>query len=100
MGGVINLTRQLALDLAPDVRVNAVAPGPVATGTLYEQMTGGTYGGFEDSGDPVQALTATLPLGQLIDPGEIARAVAFLAGATSMTGSVLSVDAGTSIALP
>lgn len=100
MGGVINLTRQLALDLAPDVRVNAVAPGPVGTETLYQGMTGGTYGGFEDAGDPVQAVTDTLPLRRLIDPDEIARAVAFLADARSMTGAVLSVDGGTSVALP
>jgi NAD(P)-dependent dehydrogenase (short-subunit alcohol dehydrogenase family) len=100
MGGVINLTRQLALDLAPDVRVNAVAPGPVGTETLYQDMTGGTYGGFEEAGDPVQAVTDTMPLRRLIDPGEIARAVAFLADARSMTGAVLSVDAGTTIALP
>jgi 3-oxoacyl-[acyl-carrier protein] reductase len=100
MGGVINLTRQLALDLAPDVRVNAVAPGPVGTETLYQDMTGGTYGGFEDAGDPVQAVTDTLPLRRLIDPDEIARAVAFLADARSMTGAVLSVDGGTSVALP
>jgi NAD(P)-dependent dehydrogenase (short-subunit alcohol dehydrogenase family) len=48
----------------------------------------------------VQAVTDTMPLRRLIDPGEIARAVAFLADAASMTGAVLSVDAGTSIALP
>jgi NAD(P)-dependent dehydrogenase (short-subunit alcohol dehydrogenase family) len=100
MGGVINLTRQLALDLAPDVRVNAVAPGPVGTETLYQDMTGGSYGGFEEAGDPVQAVTDTLPLRRLIDPDEIARAVAFLADARSMTGAVLSVDGGTSVALP
>jgi NAD(P)-dependent dehydrogenase (short-subunit alcohol dehydrogenase family) len=100
MGGVLNLTRQLALDLAPEVRVNAVAPGPVSTRTLLEDLTGGTYGGFEEAGDPVQAVAGTLPLRRLIEPGEIARAVEFLAGAESMTGAVLSVDGGTTIALP
>lgn len=100
MGGVINLTRQLALDLAPDVRVNAVAPGPVGTETLYQDVTGGTYGGFEAADDPVQAVTGTMPLRRLIGPEEIARAVAFLADARSMTGAVLSIDGGTSIALP
>jgi NAD(P)-dependent dehydrogenase (short-subunit alcohol dehydrogenase family) len=100
MGGVVNLTRQLALDLAPDVRVNAVAPGPVGTEQLYADLSGATYGGFEGAGDGVAAMTATLPLRQLIEPDEIARAVRFLAGMPSMTGSVLSVDAGTSIALP
>jgi NAD(P)-dependent dehydrogenase (short-subunit alcohol dehydrogenase family) len=100
MGGVVNLTRALAADLAPDVRVNAVAPGPVGTETLYRDMAGGTYGGFEEAGDPVQAVTDTMPLRRLVEPEEIARAVAFLADARSMTGAVLSVDGGTSIALP
>jgi NAD(P)-dependent dehydrogenase (short-subunit alcohol dehydrogenase family) len=100
MGGVLNLTRALALDLAPEVRVNAVAPGPVATETLNAQMTGGEYGGFESADDPLAALAGTLPLGRLIEPDEIARAVVFLAEATAMTGAVLSVDGGTSVALP
>jgi NAD(P)-dependent dehydrogenase (short-subunit alcohol dehydrogenase family) len=100
MGGVVNLTRQLALDLAPDVRVNAVAPGPTGTERLYADLAADTYGGFEGASDAVQAMTDTLPLRRLIEPDEIARGVFFLAGAASMTGTVLSVDAGTSIALP
>jgi NAD(P)-dependent dehydrogenase (short-subunit alcohol dehydrogenase family) len=100
MGGVVNLTRQLALDLAPDVRVNAVAPGPVGTEQLYADLSSATYGGFEGAPDAVAALTGTLPVGRLIEPDEIARAVYFLAGMPAMTGSVLSVDGGTSIALP
>lgn len=100
MGGVVNLTRQLAVDLAPDVRVNAVAPGPVGTERLYQDLSAASYGGFEAATDAVQAVTETLPLGRIVEPEEIARAVFFLAGMTSMTGSVLSVDAGTTIALP
>ncbi len=100
MGGVVNLTRQLAVDLAPDVRVNAVAPGPVGTERLYQDLSAAAYGGFEAATDAVQAVTDTLPLGRIVEPEEIARAVFFLAGMTSMTGSVLSVDAGTTIALP
>jgi meso-butanediol dehydrogenase / (S,S)-butanediol dehydrogenase / diacetyl reductase len=100
MGGVVNLTRQLALDLAPQVRVNAVAPGPVGTGKLRADLAADSYGGFEDAGDAVAALTGTLPIGRLVEPGEIARAVYFLAGMSAMTGAVLSVDGGTSIALP
>jgi len=42
----------------------------------------------------------TLPLRRIIEPDEVARAVCFLAGMESMTGAVLSVDAGTTIALP
>jgi NAD(P)-dependent dehydrogenase (short-subunit alcohol dehydrogenase family) len=100
MGGVVNLTRQLAVDLAPDIRVNAVAPGPVGTERLYQDLSGAAYGGFEAATDAVQAVTETLPLRRIVEPEEIARAVFFLAGMTSMTGAVLSVDAGTTIALP
>jgi NAD(P)-dependent dehydrogenase (short-subunit alcohol dehydrogenase family) len=100
MGGVVNLTRQLAADLAPDVRVNAVAPGPVGTEHLYQDLSAATYGGFETAADGVQAMTQTLPLRRMAEPQEVARAVFFLAGMASMTGAVLSVDAGTTIALP
>jgi NAD(P)-dependent dehydrogenase (short-subunit alcohol dehydrogenase family) len=100
MGGVVNLTRQLAVDLAPEIRVNAVAPGPVGTERLYQDLSGAAYGGFEAATDAVQAVTETLPLRRIVEPEEIARAVFFLAGMTSMTGAVLSVDAGTTTALP
>jgi NAD(P)-dependent dehydrogenase (short-subunit alcohol dehydrogenase family) len=100
MGGVVNLTRQLAADLAPEVRVNAVAPGPVGTEHLYADLSAASYGGFEAAADAVQAVTQTLPLRRIIEPDEVARAVCFLAGLESMTGTVLSVDAGTTIALP
>jgi NAD(P)-dependent dehydrogenase (short-subunit alcohol dehydrogenase family) len=100
MGGVVNLTRQLAADLAPEVRVNAVAPGPVGTDHLYADLSADTYGGFEGAADAVAAVTQTLPLRRIIEPDEVARAVCFLAGLEAMTGSVLSVDAGTTIALP
>ena len=99
-GGVVNLTRQLAADLAPDVRVNAVAPGPVGTEHLYQDLSAAAYGGSETAADAVQAVTDTLPLRRIVEPEEIARAVFFLAGMASMTGAVLSVDAGTTIALP
>jgi NAD(P)-dependent dehydrogenase (short-subunit alcohol dehydrogenase family) len=100
MGGVVNLTRQLAVDLAPEVRVNALAPGPVGTQHLYDDLASASYGGFEETGDAVAAVTDTVPMRRIIEPDEIARAVLFLAGMESMTGSVLSVDGGTSIALP
>jgi NAD(P)-dependent dehydrogenase (short-subunit alcohol dehydrogenase family) len=96
----VNLTRQLAIDLAPDVRVNSVAPGPVGTEHLFEDLRGAEYGGFEEASDPVQAVVDTLPLRRLIDPEEVANAVVFVAMSQSMTGAVLSLDAGTTIALP
>jgi NAD(P)-dependent dehydrogenase (short-subunit alcohol dehydrogenase family) len=54
----------------------------------------------EGTGDAVTALTETGPISRLVEPDEIARAVYFLAGMSAMTGTVLSVDGGTSIALP
>jgi NAD(P)-dependent dehydrogenase (short-subunit alcohol dehydrogenase family) len=99
-GGVVNLTRQLALDLAPEVRVNCVAPGPVATEHLFADLAADTYGGVEGSEDPAKALADTLPTGKLITPEEVADAVVFLATNESLTGSVLSLDGGSTAGLP
>jgi NAD(P)-dependent dehydrogenase (short-subunit alcohol dehydrogenase family) len=100
MGGVLGLTRQLAVDLAPDVRVNAVAPGPVGSEHLYEDLTGGTYGGVETAEDPAAAIVESLPLKRIITPSDVAEAVLFLATNAAMTGAVLNLDAGTTASLP
>lgn len=99
-GGIVNLVRQLALDLAPEVRVNCIAAGPVATDHLFQDLAEGTYGGIGGAGDPAKALADTLPLRRLITPEEVAEAVVFLAGSRSMTGSALSLDGGTTAGLP
>jgi NAD(P)-dependent dehydrogenase (short-subunit alcohol dehydrogenase family) len=99
-GGVVNLVRQLALDLAPEVRVNCIAAGPVATDHLLEDLSAGTYGGIGHSDDPAKALAATLPLRRLITPEEVADAVVFVASSRSMTGAALGLDAGTTAGLP
>jgi NAD(P)-dependent dehydrogenase (short-subunit alcohol dehydrogenase family) len=99
-GGVSNLTRAMALELAPrGVRVNAVCPGDVETPMLEFQAK--TYGG----GDP-QAyrddLLALYPQGpgraRFVRPQEVAELVWFLAqpAATPITGANLSVDFGLS----
>ena len=82
---VIHLTGQLALELAPRIRVNAVAPAVVKTAfatLLYE--------GREE------AVAAGYPLGRLGVPGDVASAVAFLASddAAWITGQTLVVDGG------
>jgi len=99
MGAVVNLTRQLAIDLAPEIRVNGLAPSAVGTEHLYADLKGGVYGGLETAADPIKAVADSVPLKRIIEPGEIADAVLFLAGAKSMTGSILSIDAGSTIAL-
>lgn len=82
-----NLTMQLALQLAPKVRVNAVAPAIVRTKFARE-----LYEGNEES------VTATFPLGRLGEPLDVADAVAWLlSGAASwITGETLVLDGGRS----
>lgn len=79
--GIIGLTKSVARELAPrGVTCNAVAPGFIAT-----DMTKG----LEDS-----PLASSIPLGRMGRPEEIAEAVAYLAGAEYVTGTVLCVDGG------
>jgi len=85
---VIHLTRQLAMELAPAVRVNAIAPGVVRTDlarALWENHE--------------ERLTAALPLNRIGEPADIAGAAVFLVGAQSswMTGQTLVVDGGASV---
>ena len=90
-GAVHNLTRALAMDHAADgIRVNAVCPGEVNTPMLQSERT-------EAVTDELLAkIAATVPMGRLADPDEIARVVCFLASddASYMTGALVSVDAG------
>jgi 3-oxoacyl-[acyl-carrier protein] reductase len=79
--GVIGLARALAAELAPDVRVNVINPGPANTPML---------GGFGFDTDVAQAL----PLKRLIEPEDIADAAVYLATATAVTGAVFNIDAG------
>jgi pteridine reductase len=86
--GLAALTRSLALELAPRVRVNGVAPGAIA---------------WPEDGqfDPAERerVLATTPLGRTGTPEDIAQAVHFLACAPYVTGQILAVDGGRSIFL-
>jgi NAD(P)-dependent dehydrogenase (short-subunit alcohol dehydrogenase family) len=85
--GMNNLTETLALELAPDIRVNAVAPGPVATEAFSEVL--GTDGHHE-------AIAAGIPLGRIGRPDDIAGAVLYLASdaASWVTGQLILVAGG------
>ena len=93
-GGLLMLTRSLALELAPKkIRVNAVCPGAIHTpgaDVALSAMGGG------DTGRAKAAFAKRIPLGRMGDPDDIARAVLFLATDASsyMTGSTLVVDGG------
>ena len=82
---LIHLTRQLALELAPQVRVNAVAPGIVRT-RLSEML-------WKDHESEVADL---MPLGRIGVPADVGSAVAFLASdqASWITGETLVIDGG------
>jgi meso-butanediol dehydrogenase / (S,S)-butanediol dehydrogenase / diacetyl reductase len=90
-GAVHNLTRALAMDHAADgIRVNAVCPGEVNTPMLQSERAEAV------TDQLLQQIAATVPMGRLADPDEIARVVCFLASddASYMTGAMVSVDAG------
>ncbi|GHF66593.1 SDR family NAD(P)-dependent oxidoreductase [Deinococcus ficus] len=91
-GGLVNLTRAMALDLAPrGIRVNAVAPGAISTEAVIEAI--------QESPNPMQTkrdyedLHALRRLGT---PREVAQVVHFLGSAEAafMTGAIVPVDGG------
>jgi NAD(P)-dependent dehydrogenase (short-subunit alcohol dehydrogenase family) len=88
-GGLVGMTRALAQELAPGVRVNAVAPGLTAT-----EMTLAMPDEVRDK------LVSRIPLERMAEPAEVAAVVAHLAGpdAAYVTGQVVLVCGGRSIA--
>ena len=91
-GGVIALTRQMAVDFASDgVRVNAVCPSVVDT-PLVRRLAGGEA----DLDAELARMAAAQPVGRLGTPAEIAAAIYFLASpeASFVTGAVVPVDGG------
>jgi pteridine reductase len=81
---LVSLTRALALELAPQARVNAVAPGAI----LWPEQ--------DQPDEARRAILAATALGRIGEPGDIAAAVAWLlsAEAAYVTGQVLHVDGG------
>ncbi|MGH9135585.1 MAG: SDR family NAD(P)-dependent oxidoreductase [Acidimicrobiales bacterium] len=84
-GAVVSLTQQLAVDLGPAIRVNAVLPGPITT-PIWDALT-------DEYRDRARRQTALLRMGR---PEEVASAVCFLASdaASYITAASLLVDGG------
>jgi len=89
--GVNGLVRALALELAPSrIRVNAIAPVAVRTPMLKE------FAFAESEAATIERVEATIPLGRLTEPEDVAAAALYLASdeARCVTGIVLNVDGG------
>ncbi len=82
--GLAGLTKALALDLAPHIRVNGVAPGPIM------------WAAGDDPDHRLEVMQKT-PLGRLGATTDIADAVCYLASAPYVTGQIIEVDGGRSI---
>jgi NAD(P)-dependent dehydrogenase (short-subunit alcohol dehydrogenase family) len=96
-GGVVNMTRALALELAPDVRVNCVCPGYTDTDMVRRDI--------EKAADPALAEAEAMsyaPLKRMAQPEEIGKAIAYLASddAGFITGAAFSIDGGSTAGHP
>src|SRR5699024_4408428 len=90
-GAVVNLTRSLALECAPGVRVNCVCPGNVDTDMIQRAATA--------SGDAERYYAdacARAPLGRMAQPREVAAAIGYLASEAAgfTNGAILPIDGG------
>jgi NAD(P)-dependent dehydrogenase (short-subunit alcohol dehydrogenase family) len=90
-GAVVALVRQAAIDLGPEVRVNALCPGPVDTPLIWDSAAA-----FPDPARAVSAVGEKTLLKRLGQPDDVARAALFLASSESswITGSALTIDGG------
>ena len=85
------LTRGLALALAPSVRVNAVAPGVVDSSWFTHLV------GDEAARAVFDAAKAATPLGRTLEPGDVSEVVLHLLAADAVTGETVIVDGGRGI---
>ena len=88
-GGVVALTRQLALDYArQNIRVNCICPGPTLTPRIRQYLERGSVA--------AEDILTGVPMGRFAQPEEIAATVLFLASdeASYITGTALVVDGG------
>ncbi len=87
-GGITNLTRAMALELAPEVRVNCVCPGWVDTDMVAEHAAA--------TGTSQDALDSSAPMARIATAEEVAQSILYLASADAgfITGAALPIDGG------
>jgi NAD(P)-dependent dehydrogenase (short-subunit alcohol dehydrogenase family) len=92
-GAVLAFSRQLSLELAPDIRVNSVSPGRTLTGMTQPIYTAMGEGDLEKG---MKLAGTEVPMGRVAHPSELASAICFLLSedASYITGTDLVVDAG------
>jgi NAD(P)-dependent dehydrogenase (short-subunit alcohol dehydrogenase family) len=91
-GGVVQLTKAMAVDHAPEnICVNCVCPGPVATALLESIIAAASDPQAEE-----RSIVSKTLLNRLAQPDEIARAIRFVASdeASYMTGAIVAIDGG------
>ena len=79
--GLWSLTQISAMALAPDIRVNAIGPGP-------------TFPSPRQSPEQFERQWSNVPLGEAVPPEQIGEAVRFILAASSMTGQMIALDGG------
>jgi len=89
--GIVQLTRALALALAPEVRVNSVSPGLVSSGWFSRNF------GEEAAAAQEESFAKTTPLGKVATPDDVARAIVALLENDLVTGQDLVIDGGKNI---
>ena len=85
-GGVLALTRTLALELAPDIRVVAILPGAINTPAVA----------ISNDEEYMESLLSSIPMKRMGEPREVANLALFLASeeASYLTGTGIVVDGG------
>lgn len=86
-GALVGITRAFAQTLAPNIRVNAIAPGLIGTEMSMAIPT-----------EVRERMVSSIPLGRMGEPAEVAELVAFLAAPGYVTGEVITVGGGRSLA--
>ena len=82
------MTKALARELAPDIRVNGIAPGAI----LWSSNV-------PDDIESKKRYLERIPLRQLGEPDDIARTILFIVNSPYMTGEIITIDGGRSITI-